>query len=178
MADWSFNLIADMKNPKLVLFRSDLAAVIRDKYPKSNHHFLVLPWENINTVYQLSLKHVTLLRDMYDLAMKSIQNTRVKLEYFKIGFHMRPSMNRLHLHVISKDFRGAGLKRIRHWTHFNTAFFMPYQDVLDELLEHGTIIARSTAYIEKLLSAPLLCNQCDFQTTEIEQIVRHLRNFH
>jgi len=41
-----------------------------------------------------------------------------------IGFHARPSMQRLHLHVISTDFISPHLKTKDHWNSFTTPFFL------------------------------------------------------
>lgn len=46
---------------------------------------------------------------------------------FKIGYHASPSMQRLHIHVISKDFNSAYLKTKRHWNSFNTDNFISHQ---------------------------------------------------
>ncbi|XP_058811812.1 aprataxin-like protein [Topomyia yanbarensis] len=175
MANWSGNLIKDMQDSSKVILRSSLAAVLRDRYPKARHHFLVLPWEDINTVYQLKSEHLGLLEDMHKLALQTIEFHHAKLQDFKMGFHMRPSMNRLHLHVISTDFVSDSLKRERHWTHFNTAFCMPFQSIVDELKRNGKIEPRSEQYIESLLNGPLICNQCSFQTHTIAFLKRHLQ---
>ncbi|XP_055546951.1 aprataxin-like protein [Wyeomyia smithii] len=164
MSDCCYNSIVDIKNSNRLIFQSDLAAVILDKYPKSKYHFVVLPWEDIHSVYQLTSEHVTLLEAMYQLVLESIKKIQLKSINFKYGFHMRLSMSRLHLHAISNDFKGRGMKRERHWTHFNTEFFISYKDVLDELKEYGTIRARSAMYIERLWGGPLLCNQCNYKT--------------
>lgn len=46
---------------------------------------------------------------------------------FIIGYHMSPSMQRLHLHVVSKDFNSDYLKTKKHWNSFNTEFFYKAQ---------------------------------------------------
>jgi aprataxin len=43
-----------MKDPTLKVLSSDKAVVIKDKYPKAKHHFLVLPFDNIPSIYQVS----------------------------------------------------------------------------------------------------------------------------
>lgn len=52
-AGWSYALIRDINSPANHIIRSELAVVIRDKYPKARHHFLVLPWANIDNVYEV-----------------------------------------------------------------------------------------------------------------------------
>lgn len=41
------------------------------------------------------------------------------------GFHADPTMAQLHMHVVSDDFRGFGLKTAKHWNSFTTSFFIP-----------------------------------------------------
>lgn len=44
---WMEGLKQAMENPDLKVEESELAIVIKDKYPKARHHYLVLPKENI-----------------------------------------------------------------------------------------------------------------------------------
>lgn len=52
---WSMGLINTVSNPESHIISSDIAVVIRDKYPKSKHHFLVIPWEDIDDIYCVSI---------------------------------------------------------------------------------------------------------------------------
>jgi len=44
------------------------------------------------------------------------------------GVHAHPSMNHLHIHVMSKDRFSECLKHRKHYNSFNTAFFVPIED--------------------------------------------------
>jgi len=44
-----------------------------------------------------------------------------------MGYHAMPSMQRLHLHVISTDFNSPYLKTKYHWNSFTTSFFLHSQ---------------------------------------------------
>ena len=46
-------------------------------------------------------------------------------------------MAQLHLHVISQDLRGGGMKNRKHWNSFATDFFRDAFDVLRELRALG-----------------------------------------
>lgn len=59
------------------------------------------------------------------LAQNVIEITGNHLENFKIGYHALPSMQQLHLHVISNDFDSPCLKTKKHWNSFCTDFFLP-----------------------------------------------------
>lgn len=41
-----------------------------------------------------------------------------------MGYHAEPFFDRLHLHVVSEDLRGHGLKNKQHYNSFTTPFFM------------------------------------------------------
>ncbi|XP_021713194.1 aprataxin-like protein isoform X3 [Aedes aegypti] len=179
-AGWSYALIRDINSPANHIIRSELAVVIRDKYPKARHHFLVLPWANIDNVYEFSSLlqlipvHIPLLKEMFQLAKQAIELNRCHQKEFAMGFHMRPSMHRLHLHVISKDFVSARLKTVKHWNIFRTDLFMPFESVLLELQERGHIKHRPEAYINSLMDARLECNQCDRQFDTLPALKEHL----
>ncbi|KXJ80411.1 hypothetical protein RP20_CCG025076 [Aedes albopictus] len=171
---WFNALIRDIQFPTNHVARSDLAVVIRDKFPKSRQHFLVLPWADIDNVYQLTSQHIPLLNEMLRLGLQAIEVSRCHRADFSMGFHMKPSMRRLHLHVISNDFTGRGMKTEKHWNIFHTDLFMPFGSILAELEERGHIHQRSPAYIQSLLSTPLECNQCDRQFETIVTLKAHL----
>lgn len=61
------------------------------------------------------------------LAQNVIEIIGEPTENFKIGYHASPSMQRLHVHVISKDFDSICLKTKIHWNSFCTDFFLPIQ---------------------------------------------------
>lgn len=172
---WSFGLIRDMEKASEHVIRNDLAVVIRDKYPKARYHFLVLPWADIDTVYQLTREDIPLLEEMYAIGTKAIIQSRGELKNFKVGFHMKPSMHRLHLHVISKDFISDRLKP-KHWNLFHTDLFMPFQNIIDELLKQGNIKRRPDDYISQLLNAPLACHRCNSKFTTFPSLKAHLAN--
>lgn len=46
----------------------------------------------------------------------------------KVGVHARPSMNHLHVHVISRDMCSVRLKVRKHYNSFTTDFFVPLED--------------------------------------------------
>lgn len=53
-ATWSLGLLEAMRNPELIVISNDMAVVIKDKYPKAKNHFLILPCENIPSIYHVS----------------------------------------------------------------------------------------------------------------------------
>lgn len=49
------------------------------------------------------------------------------IDAFRIGYHAQPSLDQLHLHVISKDFDSEFLKTKKHFNSFTTDFFIEAQ---------------------------------------------------
>lgn len=73
---------------------------------------------------QLTRDDVNMLREMEHLAQNAIEVTGRSINEFKIGYHAKPSMQRVHLHVISRDFHSPCLKTKKHWNSFNTPFLL------------------------------------------------------
>lgn len=151
-SSWNMGLVNSMHDPALLFISTDLGVVIRDKYPKARHHFLVLPKSDIPSIYHVSLslhkrkiiwvfififssqiplkvkrKDLSLLYELHLLAVNVIEILGMKTDDFKIGFHALPSMQRLHLHVISTNFISSCLKTKKHWNSFNTELFLDYE---------------------------------------------------
>lgn len=120
---WSLSLLDSMKDPNSIVKSTEKLVVIRDKFPKAKVHYLVLPHEEISGIYKLNRSHVNLLEDFGQM-YKKIQEDE---DYsFKVGFHAVPSMQRLHMHIISTDMVSPCLKTKIHWNSFTTEFFLPY----------------------------------------------------
>ncbi|XP_049301003.1 aprataxin-like [Anopheles funestus] len=172
---WTDGLIHAINNKGKQLFVSDLAVVIKDKYPKALHHFLVLPWKDIDSVYDLSAGDTVLLQHMYDLGLKAVGTSGLAADRFDYGYHMKPSMRRLHLHIISKDYHSPCLSHRYHWNAFNTEFLIKHEYVVEKLHEKGGIDRPSMQYIMQLLETPLRCNQCSFRPKKFTDLKLHLQ---
>ncbi|XP_011212091.1 aprataxin-like protein [Bactrocera dorsalis] len=171
---WATGLLHTIKDAKNLIISSEDAVVINDKYPKSQHHYLVLPKADIPDIFHLNQSHLPLLEELFLLAQNVIEAKRCHLDDFKIGFHAQPSMQRLHLHVISKDFVSDCLKTRKHWASFNTKLFLYYQDVY-ALIKAGDRIQRlDKEIVQQLYASPLECNQCKFVGKNVPDLKRHL----
>lgn len=121
-AHWSLGLLSSLNDPELFIQADDLVTVIKDKYPKAEYHYLIIPKEDVSSLKAVSKKHLQLLQHMDEIANKLCEENTNKT--FKIGYHAEPSMVRLHLHVISDDMNSPSLKTKKHWNSFNTEFFL------------------------------------------------------
>ncbi|XP_053670788.1 aprataxin [Anopheles nili] len=166
---WSYQLVRELADEKLHLDSTQLSVAIRDLFPKARFHYLVLPKKEIDTLHELTIQDIDLLKDMYDLGLRVIRKNGLNPSHFKFGYHLAPHMKRLHLHVISTDFHSRSLKRRHHWTIFNSDLFMTHDAVLKELALHGVIQPRPMDYIRALREGPLTCHRCAFTTSLTEQ---------
>ena len=138
---WSKGLVSSMSDPDSVVFENDELCVIKDKYPKAETHLLVLPKdESLNTLKSLNQTHAELIERMIEAGEAQVP----KNVEFRTGFHAIPSMQRLHLHVISQDFNSSCLKNKKHWNSFNTPYFVPAHQILAELRQEGKVKVMSS----------------------------------
>nr|XP_017036059.1 aprataxin-like protein isoform X1 [Drosophila kikkawai] len=171
---WSSGLIKEILNPNNLIISSELGVVIADKYPKAQHHYLVLPLADIPSIFQLNRSHLPLLEELHLLARNVVEVKGARWTDFQVGFHAEPSMQRLHLHVISTDFVSPTLKTKKHWNSFNTELFVPYEKLF-ALLEKENCFSRLPKSLrDELLNKPLICNQCEFVGKNLPTLKEHL----
>lgn len=122
---WSLGLLESMKDPDTIYKETEHIVVIRDKYPKAKIHYLMMPKDNIKDIYHLKREHISLLEEFGKL-YTIIKEEHIQYE-LNAGFHAIPSMQRLHMHIISKDMVSPCLKTKVHWNSFTTEAFKPYE---------------------------------------------------
>ena len=168
--NWSTGLRTDMKKPELVVFSTPSVVVIKDKFPKAKHHFLVLPRGELDNLQSLGLEHVGLVEEMQDVG-KQVAG-RHSDSQFRMGFHAKPSMLHLHLHLISQDFESVALKTKRHWNSFTTDFFLPVENVISELKELGKVEKKDN--LASCIDLPLACHKCHFKPKNMPELKKHI----
>ena len=115
-------------------FSEDGLLVIKAKYPKSRRHWLVIPYDNVDWVHDLTREHVPLLRKMQLAAEMLLWRKSEPREDYLFGFHVIPVQRRLHLHVIHRDFDFAEKAFLKDWRKYNT-FTTPFFIVLGPLIQ-------------------------------------------
>lgn len=145
---------------------------------------------------QLTRDHIKLLEEMKLLAVNVIETTGHPVDEFNIGFHAAPSMDRLHMHVISKDFHSPCLKTKQHWNTFNTKYFLstecksesvifstkPVKSLnifhlsvlIDQLRNTGKIEKFNEQYIKGLLATELACHVCKSKVKNMPTLKEHI----
>ena len=172
---WATKLLDTMKDPKMIVKEDETTVIIKDAYPKAKHHFLVLPKENIPSLRALNSTHVSLLKHMLEFG-QSLEDDLTKKDpslKFQHGYHAVPSMTRLHMHVISRDFNSPCLKTKKHWNSFTSEYFLPAEEVLRRLQTQGKVEVDRSKY-EAVLKAPLKCHVCGEICQNMPKLKTHI----
>lgn len=137
-----------------VVYWDDKAVIVKDRFPKASFHLLVLPRDRqlTNKLPTVALtKEVKLQLEPYLTRAKEyifeqfIENYSAldgnslfaseeelrdrdtfSQKFVQVGIHSVPSMNNLHIHVITRDFNSPRLKNKKHYLSFTTEFFVPW----------------------------------------------------
>lgn len=133
-----------------VLFYDDDVVIIKDAFPKSIRHYLVIPrdrsWslthplDAFNNRPDRYEKFTTYVETAKDLIVESfveqgliscdnIARATFKNTFIRAGVHSIPSMANLHIHVITQDFHLARMKNKKHYNSFTTPFFVDFDDL-------------------------------------------------
>ncbi|KAK7745164.1 aprataxin-like protein [Diatrype stigma] len=75
-----------------------------------------------------------------------------------VGVHAHPSMNDLHVHVVSRDMHSACLKHAKHYNSFATPFLVPLDDL--PLAPGDPRLPRPGTKNENYLARDLRCWRC------------------
>ncbi|KAG2730831.1 hypothetical protein G9P44_005980 [Scheffersomyces stipitis] len=142
------------KHSDLVLYHDEHVIIIRDLFPKSVRHYLVIPRSTALThvhpldvfnrnykdftgeeLYELIGTYVEKAKEMIiediDKSLGNHPNNKLKLaefknKFIKSGIHSIPSLRNLHIHVITQDFFSIRMKHKKHYNSFTTKFFVEF----------------------------------------------------
>ncbi|KAJ8598010.1 HIT-like protein [Rhizopogon salebrosus TDB-379] len=199
-----FRAYAQKSNPanlpsSVLLSHSETCLTVFDAFPKSIFHFLVIPRVRPPfNVYQLANLRSLLkceksnakdvLTDLCqeaDNVKKMIESEMLKKYGFKweiwMGFHAVPSMEHLHLHILSADLCSPRMKLKKHYNSFHPklGFFLHLSDVLSwfdaEPSYYKTISQLKTSEYEPLLKDNLSCWKCDRSFSNMPKLKSHLQ---
>ncbi|KAI7823051.1 HIT-like domain-containing protein [Gamsiella multidivaricata] len=164
----------------IAYWHDDKHVIFKDAYPKAKVHLLVVPRRDIDKVTELSgPEGVNIVEQLVERAswvLEKVKKTSPVLE-FRMGFHVRPSLKRLHMHVISQDFCSEALKKKHHWNSFTTAFFVTPEQVISAIKAKGSFspTPKEMAAYEALLKLDLKCNQCKERLKNMPALKKHLQ---
>ncbi|KAI9064478.1 hypothetical protein FKP32DRAFT_1570725 [Trametes sanguinea] len=181
---------------------TDYTVTIKDAYPKSYFHRLVLPRiylpiepeqvRDLRSLLCLPREQarailLALKRDA-EVAKREMEQEMREQHGFvwpiQMGFHAVPSLDHVHVHVISTDFLGQYYKKKKHVNSFHPrmGFFVHLDEVIrwyDPDIE-PTWFAMKTAIdkveYNKILGRDPLCPHCDEQYRTIPKLKKHLKD--
>ncbi|KAG2054767.1 HIT-like protein [Suillus hirtellus] len=185
--------------PSILFSHSETCLTVFDAFPKSIFHFLVIPRVRPPfNVYQLANLRSLLKCEkncakelLIDLSReannvkKMIESEMFKKYGFKweiwMGFHAIPSMEHLHLHVLSADLCSPRMKLKKHYNSFHPkrGFFIHLSDVLS-WFEADPSYYKTTSQLKKseyepLLKEDLSCWKCDRNLSNMPKLKSHLQ---
>jgi len=98
-----------------------------------------------------------------------------------MGFHGAPSMDHLHLHVLSDDLCSDRLKNKKHYNSFHPkiGFFLDIDEVLSwfdaEPSYFSSMVKLDTKHYESMLEEDLSCWRCNASMKNIPTLKAHLQ---
>lgn len=178
------------------LYYDDSVVVIKDKFPKSMIHWLVMPrdtkiskthplWalqdEQIWKAYQpivekFQERAAVELSDRLILSDKDApycEKIKLARHYIRAGVHADPSCDNLHIHIISSDMSMPGMKHAKHYNSFNTSFFVEFDQVPHMQQDDARLVHGNSEKVMK--TAPLICWKCKMNfNRQFKQLKAHL----
>jgi len=183
-------------NDPIVFFKNEKYVCTYDKYPKAKYHLLLIrrlhdrkdgDLSYVRTLNDLDPdNHLEELREIHSLG----KNIASHLQDFhassnkessvtiKLGYHALPSLEPLHLHIISSDMDSPCLRTRKHVISFTTPLFFVSPDSLERHLESAFVNPIRVGVREEraksiLDTAPMLCTKCKIQSTTVPDWKRH-----
>jgi len=93
----------------------------------------------------------------------------------RVGVHAQPSMNTLHIHIISCDMHSPALKHRKHYNSFNTNFFISLEDF--PLMEEDNLM--DPVELGSLIKGDMKCWRCGRSFgNKFKQLKDHLEEEH
>ncbi|KAG8346364.1 Scavenger mRNA decapping enzyme C term binding HIT domain [Trypanosoma vivax] len=153
-----------------VLYKDPQCVVVKDAFPKSLLHCLVIPLDlSLVSLNSLHAGHVKLLEHMMGVAEKYVLFLRTAASgdaslrsfTYMMGFHALPSLPQLHMHLVSRDFDGPCMKTKKHYNTFTTQFFLPAHNVVRDLQDNGRVtLNKDVATLLQLEEGEPCCHWC------------------
>ncbi|QLG70698.1 hypothetical protein HG535_0A06400 [Zygotorulaspora mrakii] len=158
---WKLALQDYIKNPEghknEVIIYDEEAVIIKDQFPKSAYHLLVLtrnplvsrrhptigltydikeelkPYVEIaqDYIYQEFTKKYKVLNSgcFFENDDELLDKDSFVENFIQVGIHSVPSMTNMHIHVMTKDFHSIRLKNKKHYNSFTTYFWIDWDSL-------------------------------------------------
>ncbi|MBV6478050.1 MAG: AP-4-A phosphorylase [Ignavibacteria bacterium] len=91
--------------PELIIYKNDLAFVIKDKYPQSKGHLLIIPFRHFENYFQANADEISAMNDLLFKAKNHINDL-----YCPSGFNVNINVGKTagqivphsHIHLIPR----------------------------------------------------------------------------
>ncbi|CAN0475676.1 unnamed protein product [Ectocarpus sp. 12 AP-2014] len=172
-----------------VFYMDEDMIVAYDGFPKGKFHLLVVPREtflNVTGPSTLRIEHLPKLRRLHAMGAALAKALSLQAEVrelshpsanvIRCGYHAMPSQEPLHLHVVSMDLDGTGLKGKTHWNSFTTDLFLETSWEERRLEERGSLGLDMRTFRE-LEHVKLRCFRCpgEPEFRDVESLKAHNR---
>jgi aprataxin len=189
------SLTQSMNDASVRVYKDDKFVIIRDKYPKSKCHLLLIPLQTSDVTKLLKVEDLirlpqalSLLKEIKELISSKLLTllpSSINKSHLMYGFHAIQSMQPLHMHIMTRDFQSECFKNKKHWNSFNTSYFIQ----LDELIKHLEVDLnnlsedyfvkdkfnlKKTNILNEYLKSDLKCNVCGLVQNNIPNLKKHL----
>merc|ERR1719174_2255004 len=166
-----------------VLWSDDRVVLVYDAFPKGRVHLLLLARDPSveRGVSSLRPRHLPLLEHLYVVSraiVAELERRGVGGSYpYRTGFHAVPSLDVLHLHILSEDFNFTCLKKKRHWNSFTKPeYFVSPDWVLQHMRASGTLPPSLRAEAKAVIKSDMQCHLCQERVNNIQSLRKHLKS--
>ncbi|KAI0273403.1 hypothetical protein BC834DRAFT_783250, partial [Gloeopeniophorella convolvens] len=190
--------------PSLYFSHTRTTLTLLDAYPKAHFHLLVLPrlpapptppppeLASLRALLRAPRGRAEeVLRELGEAAEAATKEVEREMRarfgcVWEVwtGFHAVPSMEHLHLHILSADLVAPALKTKRHYNSFRPpphgGFFLPLADVCAwfalEPARFAELARLPAAAYEARLKDALVCFRCGATMANMPALKRHLQD--
>ncbi|KAL7533906.1 hypothetical protein ACHAXR_005521 [Thalassiosira sp. AJA248-18] len=195
----SIELEQPANNP-IVLFKNEKYVCTYDKFPKAKYHVLLMRRKNnqksgdlshIQTLNDLEPNHLHELQEFHEMgrniasrlqdfhtANSTNESTNKPPMTMKIGYHALPSLEPLHLHIISSDMDSPCVTTRKHIISFTSPIFFVTPESLEKHLESAFVdnlrlSVRSEGAENVLTYTPMACPRCKRKAATVPDWKQH-----
>jgi aprataxin len=145
--------------------------LVYDGYPKARRHLLGLAapgtaLSRVNSVRDLRREHLPALQKLHAFCRAAAEALGTPC---RVGYHARPSLEPLHVHIISIDLDSEFIKQKKHFLSFATDRFVDAA-VVERALAAGAL----ADVLEPRDGESGACHRCGAATRNLPALKRHL----
>ena len=171
----------DAKWQPFIFYEDTDFIVIYDKYCKAKYHLMILPKLEMKSVYDLDPMNDANIRMLEGMLARAhwikigLMQRDAAINRIKCGFHAIPSMNQIHLHLLSDDMDSVHLKNKKHFHSFTSPYFVPGKVMLRILKDEKNKFKIDKKYYQQLLKQNLQCHFCSCEIRTMPKLKEHIK---